>query len=124
MTRYARFTDDPARGALLAWWSHLCEHDLGGRAQLRRCESPAQVVFVPAFHRLLDRLKTAGLMVDVDRAAFHCVRSARRAGLWQPETWDAPTRISFGKIYADALGQSELEPVFDKLTDESNSNLY
>lgn len=69
MTRYARFTDDPARGALLAWWSHLCEHDLGGRAQLRRCESPAQVVFVPAFHRLLDRLKAAGLTVDVDRAA-------------------------------------------------------
>lgn len=79
---------------------------------------------------LCERLSAEGkpatlvIRIDVDRAAFHCVRSARRAGLWQPETWDAPTRISFGKIYADALGQSDLEPVFDKLTEESDSNLY
>jgi len=69
MSRFPRFTDDPARGALLAWWTHLCEHDTAGRAQLRRCASPTQVVFVPAFHRLLEKLKAAELHVEVDRLA-------------------------------------------------------
>ncbi len=64
------------------------------------------------------------IRVEIDRAAFHCVRSARRAGLWNPETWDAPTRISFGRIYADALQRPEVEKVFDDLTEESNSKLY
>lgn len=64
------------------------------------------------------------IRVEIDRAAFHCVRSARRAGLWSPETWDAPSRISFGKIYAEALARPEVEKVFDDLTEESNSKLY
>lgn len=64
------------------------------------------------------------IRVDVERTAFHCVRSARRAKLWDPESWDMPTRISFGKIYADALKQADLEPVFDKLAEEVNSTLY
>ena len=38
--------------------------------------------------------------------------------------WDAPTRISFGKIYADALNQPEIEQEFDKLTEQSDSTLY
>jgi hypothetical protein len=64
------------------------------------------------------------IRVEIDRAAFHCVRSAKRAGLWNPETWDAPTRISFGKIYAESLQRPEVEKVFDELTIESNSKLY
>ena len=76
------------------------------------------------------RLMTGGkparlvIRVAVERAAFHCVRSARRAGLWDPQRWDAPTRISFGRIYADALGQPEIESVFDRLAEESDSTLY
>lgn len=64
------------------------------------------------------------IRIEVDRAAFHCVRSARRAQLWDPKSWDEPTRISFGKIYADALAQPELETEFDQLTEQSNSRLY
>jgi PPOX class probable FMN-dependent enzyme len=64
------------------------------------------------------------IRVEIDRAAFHCVRSARRAGLWNPETWDAPTRISFGKVYAEALQRSDVEQVFDELTEQSNAKLY
>lgn len=64
------------------------------------------------------------IRVDVDRAAFHCVRSARRAGLWDPSSWDAPTRISFGKIYSEALGQPDLRQPFDELTEQSDSTLY
>ena len=64
------------------------------------------------------------IKVEIDRAAFHCVRSARRAGLWNPATWDDPTHISFGKIYAEALHRPEVEKVFDQLTEESNAKLY
>lgn len=62
--------------------------------------------------------------VKIDRAAFHCVRSARRAGLWNPERWDAPTRISFGRIYAEALEQPDIREVFDTLTQEHDAKLY
>lgn len=64
------------------------------------------------------------IRVEIDRAAFHCVRSARRAGLWKPETWDAPAQISFGRIYAEALQRPEVEQVFDDLTAQSNAKLY
>lgn len=64
------------------------------------------------------------IRVAVERAAFHCVRSARRAGLWDPSRWDAPTRISFGRIYSEALGQPELREPFEQMTKESDSTLY
>lgn len=79
---------------------------------------------------MCERLSAGGkpavlvIKVVVTRAAFHCVRSARRAKLWEPESWDAPTRISFGKIYADALRQPELEEQFNKFAEESDSKLY
>lgn len=64
------------------------------------------------------------IKVEIDRAAFHCVRSARRAGLWSPDSWAAPTHISFGRIYAESLKKPEVESLFDRLTDESNASLY
>lgn len=63
------------------------------------------------------------IRVEIDRAAFHCVRSARRAGLWQPESWDPPTKISFGKIYADVLNQPEIRESFDKMVEIHDSEL-
>jgi PPOX class probable FMN-dependent enzyme len=63
------------------------------------------------------------IRVEIDRAAFHCVRSARRAGLWQPETWDEPSKISFGKIYADALGRPDIREAFDKMAEEHDAHL-
>ena len=63
------------------------------------------------------------IRVEIDRAAFHCVRSAKRAGLWDPATWDTPTHISFGKIYAEGLGQPDMEAEFDRLTAQSNAKL-
>ena len=64
------------------------------------------------------------IRLAVERAAFHCMRSARRAGLWNPQAWDAPTRISFGRIYAEALGQPEIEAPFDAMAKESDATLY
>jgi CRISPR system Cascade subunit CasB len=39
------------------WWDNLKENDRGGRAKLRRCESPLDVMLVPAFHNLFNQLK-------------------------------------------------------------------
>lgn len=61
--------------------------------------------------------------VHVDRTAFHCVRSAKRAKLWEPQSWDAPGRISFGRIYAEALGQPEIREAFDQMVEEHNAQL-
>ena len=75
--------------------------------------------------RMSARGKPAVLVirVEIDRAAFHCVRSARRAGLWQPETWHAPDKISFGKIYADALGMPDIRDSFDRMAEEHDRHL-
>jgi PPOX class probable FMN-dependent enzyme len=75
--------------------------------------------------RLSARGKPAvlAIRVAVDRAAFHCVRSARRAGLWQPETWDTPGKISFGKIYAEALGMPDIREAFDRMAEEHDQHL-
>lgn len=78
---------------------------------------------------ICERLSTRGqpavlaIRVEIDRAAFHCVRSARRAGLWQPESWDAPTKISFGKIYAEALEMPDIVEAFDKMAEEHDREL-
>lgn len=63
------------------------------------------------------------IRVEIDRAAFHCVRSARRAGLWQPETWRSPTKISFGRIYAEALGMPEIVDSFDRMAEDHDAHL-
>lgn len=75
--------------------------------------------------RLSARGKPAvlAIRIDIDRAAFHCVRSARRAGLWQPETWDAPGKISFGRIYAEALAMPEIREAFDQMAEEHDRHL-
>lgn len=78
---------------------------------------------------LCERLSARGkpallvIRVEIDRAAFHCVRAARRAGLWQPDTWDKAGSISFGRIYAEAVGAPEVRELFDRMTDESNAKL-
>lgn len=79
---------------------------------------------------LCERLSGGGkpavlaIRVAIDRAAFHCPRSARRAGLWQPDRWDEPMRVSFGQIYAEGLGAPEVRDLFDQLSKESDAKLY
>lgn len=64
------------------------------------------------------------MRISVQRAFFHCARAALRSGLWQPETWGAAQRISYGRIYAEALGNPEIEPLFDQITEERNADLW
>jgi PPOX class probable FMN-dependent enzyme len=52
-------------------------------------------------HRLSARGKPAKLVmrIIVQRAYFHCARAVLRAGLWEPEKWPEPFKVSFGKIF-------------------------
>ena len=42
--------------------------------------------------------------VHVKHCYFHCARSIVRAKLWDPKSWPAPGRVSFGKIIARQTG--------------------
>ncbi len=64
------------------------------------------------------------IRVEIDRAAFHCPRSARRAGMWQHQAWLEPMPISFGRIYAETMGAPEVRELFDQLSKQSDASLY
>lgn len=64
------------------------------------------------------------MRVSIERAFFHCSRSILRAGLWKPETWGEPMTISYGKIYAKAMGNPEIEAMFDTITKEREHDLW
>jgi CRISPR system Cascade subunit CasB len=53
---------------ILSFWASL-EGRRADRAMFRRCATPAEVVFVPAFHRLLRGLDEAGISVIPERLA-------------------------------------------------------
>ncbi|MFH1767686.1 MAG: type I-E CRISPR-associated protein Cse2/CasB [Candidatus Omnitrophota bacterium] len=53
---------------VLTWWNELKE-DTGGRAELRRAHNPAEVVFVPAYHRVYGRSDAS----KIDKEALACV---------------------------------------------------
>jgi CRISPR system Cascade subunit CasB len=59
------FKAGSAWGGILAEWHRSLEHDTGGRAELRSCRTPVDVVFVPAYHRLLhDLIRRAGNVIE------------------------------------------------------------
>jgi len=60
--------NDQARTILHEWWQSL-EEQRGERARLRRCKRVDDVVFCPAYHRLLHRLLQAGYKVSRERLA-------------------------------------------------------
>ena len=79
---------------------------------------------------LCERLSGGGkaavlaIRIEIDRAAFHCPRSARRAGLWQPDRWPEPMQVSFGQIYAESMKAPEVKELFDELAKQSDAKLY
>jgi uncharacterized protein len=62
--------------------------------------------------------------VSIERAYFQCARALLRARIWDPETWAAPRRISFGRIIARSAGnQEDLEQRIDAMVDRSYKSL-
>jgi CRISPR system Cascade subunit CasB len=61
-------TNDESGSILIAWWNGL-ESDKGERAVLRRASNPTEVVFSPAYHRLLTNLLQQGGHVNREALA-------------------------------------------------------
>ena len=62
--------------------------------------------------------------VSIERAYFQCARALLRARIWDPETWPARRRISFGRIIAQGIGsQEDLEHRIDAMVDRSYKSL-
>jgi PPOX class probable FMN-dependent enzyme len=76
--------------------------------------------------RLTSHSKPAllAIRVAVERAFFHCPRAILRAQLWKPESWDAPSPVKMGQIYAKAHGRPEIADYIDKIGEERNNELW
>jgi len=118
---------DEVSSILLSWWKGL-EHDKGERAFMKRTSSPAEVVFSPAYHRLLSQLQrdgrhinreavaaVAGLSTHVKAHIDHDVSLARQMAA--PKSMSGDARVSglrFRRLLA-VSGRSELYPLMIRL---------
>ena len=50
--------ESPSREVILNWWSEL-QKNAGNRANLRRCNTPSETVFLPVSHILISKLKAS-----------------------------------------------------------------
>jgi hypothetical protein len=76
--------------------------------------------------QLLQRLSSRGrpavlaIRIRIERAYFHCAKSLLRSGLWQPEKWPAPQKISFGRIIAkNSGGDAAVEQQIDAFVEQA-----
>ena len=63
--------------------------------------------------------------VSIETCFFHCGKALIRSDLWKPETWEEPTRISFGQMLAKANGgDAQLADAIDQnIADDYVHNL-
>ncbi len=110
-------SDSPLGKELSKFWQNL-EQDKGGRAQLRRCKSPDEVVMVSAFHRLCNSVRP--LMKD-ERDGWE-MRIAAIAGLLaHVRTLDSRKTLA-GQMAGDPPVVSELR--FRRLLQRDRRDLY
>ena len=60
--------------------------------------------------RLLDRRNRPALLalkITIEESYFHCAKALMRSGLWQPDSWDVPSKVSFGREIAEKNGQCQ-----------------
>jgi CRISPR type I-E-associated protein CasB/Cse2 len=93
--------------ALKKWWEDLHTNRSGERAELRRCSSPAEAAFSPAYIRLLRALQKAGLQsFDTD------LRIASIAGLLAHLRPPAnPTHTNTDETETESVATAEGEDV-------------
>jgi PPOX class probable FMN-dependent enzyme len=78
---------------------------------------------------ILERLSERGqpallaIRVRVDACFFHCAKAFKRSRLWEPASWPASLRVSFGKLLARKLGGgAELEGTIDRMIEDDYKN--
>jgi CRISPR system Cascade subunit CasB len=120
------FKKEHREGEILTQWWNSLEQDTGGRARLRRCRSPEEVMLEPAFHRLLNRLRP--LIEQQDRSdaviAHDILRLAAVAGLLSHVK--KPDKRSLADSMAEKRGQrAVVSPLrFRRLLKVSFDDLY
>jgi len=73
-------------------------------------------------------------VVSIDECFFHCGKALIRSKLWQPDSWAAERRISFGKQFAQVMktdggsaadaGNSAAQEIDKAVADDYENNLY
>lgn len=104
------FKSDKAAGEILsAWWVAL-QQDSGGRARLRRCKSPEEVMLEPSFHRLANRIQSLAEKSGEELSDTDLYRLAAIAGLL------AHVTVRDNKPLAERLADSKGgRPLFSSL---------
>jgi CRISPR system Cascade subunit CasB len=74
---------------LLKQWRNDLESDKGGRAALRRAGSISEIMFAPAYYRLLNLLRNKGYKIGHSRQPYLAVIAALTARIKE----DAPGRL-------------------------------
>jgi hypothetical protein len=97
-----------------------------GTGETLRVHGSADLTADPA---ILERLRERGqpallaIRVRVDACFFHCAKAFKRSRLWEPASWPAPLRVSFGKLLARKLGGgAELEGTIDRMIEDDYKN--
>ena len=97
-----------------------------GTGETLRVHGSAELTADPAIlARLSERGQPAllAIRVRVDACFFHCAKAFKRSRLWEPASWPAPLRVSFGKLLARKLGGgAELEGTIDRMIEDDYKN--
>jgi len=113
-------------GTVMKWWEDL-EKQRGDRAELRRCRSPAEVAFVPAFYRLkvmmpesVDTMQLAAVAGVLSHVETHLEGTARTAELFaRPKEGGSTPRVSEPRfrrlLRVPDYGYDELYPMMTRL---------
>ena len=71
------------------------------------------------------KIPTAGLLITVQEAFFHCAKALMRSKLWDPATRiDRKTFPTLGRIIADQTAMTTAEDAEDRIAQGYKNNLY
>ena len=75
--------------------------------------------------RLAARGKPAvlAIRVEIERAFFHCGRAVLRSGLWDPDSWAEPWRVSIPRVIANAMGRPDMVDTIERISAERDNDL-
>lgn len=97
---------------------------LPGTGETLRVSGRAEITKEPELlESLVDERGNPAMLairLRIEKTYFHCAKALVRSHLWQPEHWQEPYRVSFGRIMAKKLGGgAELEKKIDEAVEES-----
>jgi|HubBroStandDraft_6_1064221.scaffolds.fasta_scaffold377373_2 PPOX class probable FMN-dependent enzyme len=96
-----------------------------GTEETLRVNGRAELTADPVLlKRLTARNQSAVLVtrIAVEQCFFHCAKAFKRSQTWNPETWPATMRFSWGKILAPKTADDTVAQQIDKFVEEDYKN--